>query len=69
MNGWFKIVIEALLCSLTLFVAHAMPLNTKTIEPAMVAKKRWAYPAGFLYYATALLLPIYIVHHIKNDNV
>ena len=59
MNAWLHVIIEALLCSATLFAAHALPINGKVIEPAMVAKKQWAYPAGFLFYALALMLPIF----------
>lgn len=64
MNFWKQIILEALLCSAALFAAHAFPLNGKVIEPAMVAKKPWAYPAGFLYYAAALAVVLYGAHSL-----
>lgn len=58
------IAIESVLCSAMLFAAHALPLNSKTLEPAMVAEKKWAYPAAFAYYAAGMAIPIAAVHFL-----
>lgn len=64
MNFWKQIVLEALLCSAALFAAHAFPLNSKVIEPAMVQGKWWAYPFGYVYYTAALSIVLFGVHSV-----
>ena len=61
---WKQIVLEAFVHTTMIFLAHGLPLNTKIIEPAMAKGKAWAYVAGFLYYAAALTLAVYIIHRI-----
>lgn len=61
---WFKLVLEAVICTAALFIAHAIPLNTKVIEPAMSRKERWSYPAGFVYYSVAMTIAVYVAHKV-----
>lgn len=64
---WMSVIIEAAMCSAMLFAAHALPLNGNVIEPAMAAGKRWAYPAGFVFYAVALMFPVLFARRFLRD--
>ena len=61
---WFKLILEAIICTAALFAAHAIPLNTKVIEPAMSRKEVWSYPAGFAYYSVALVIAVFVSHKL-----
>ena len=64
---WFSLILEALICTSALFVAHYIPLNTKVIEPAMSRKEGWSYPAGFAYYAVALFAAVFVAHKVAGN--
>ena len=61
---WKNVLIEAFACSLMLFIAHEIPVNTKIIEPKMAGGQKNAYIAGLLYYTIFLIIPIYLCHKI-----
>jgi hypothetical protein len=61
MNYWESLIVEAVIYTTTLFIAHAFWLNRDVIEPAMAQHKRGSYVAGFAYYATALALAIFAI--------
>lgn len=55
-----RITLLALVCSATLFAAHAFPLNSKVIEAAMIRDKEawWPWVAGYFYYAIWFFIPL-----------
>lgn len=57
-------LILSILCTATLFAAHAFPLNSRVIEPRMAQREDkktnvW-WLVGFFYYVVALLPTIYL---------
>ena len=61
---WFKLILEAIICTSALFIAHYLPLNSKVIEPAMSRKEGWSYPAGFVYYTAAIAIAVFASHRV-----
>jgi len=57
-------VLESIAVSGMIYFAHGLPLNEKYIEPAMMQHKKWAYAAGFGYYAFAAFLPTILIHFL-----
>lgn len=58
---WISALIDAVVVTGAMFIAHAAPLNSKVIEPGMAARKRFYYAYGFAYYAAAVFWPLLIV--------
>ena len=61
---WLALVVEAVLCSAMLFVAHSLSINSKYIEKRMARGDRIAFVAGLFYYAAFMIIPIYLCHKI-----
>lgn len=60
------LLIQSIICTVALFTAHAFPLNTRVIEPAMLRKDIWAYPAGFVYYGAFIYAALAIFDYVKT---
>jgi hypothetical protein len=56
-----RLMLEALVTTTTLFVAHALPINS-SIEKAMAAKRFWSYPAAYGYYFVAFVF-VFVLYH------
>lgn len=61
---WLELIVEAILCSAMLFIAHGLSINSKYIEKRMARGDRIAFVAGLFYYAAFMIVPIYLCHRL-----
>ena len=49
-------IISVVVITTLIFIFHALPLNEKIFEPAVVRKKWWGWPVLTVYYALAVTI-------------
>jgi hypothetical protein len=60
-NIWIFAVMQAVLATGVMFAVHALPPNSKYIEPGMARGESIYYALGFAYYAAAIFVPSLIL--------
>jgi hypothetical protein len=66
---YLSLAIEAVACTLFLFLVKEIPYTKSVVDPAYASKKPEGILGALLYYSVALAIPLFVLKYLKQRNM